>query len=66
VAPRRIRTPIEADYLTLDAQGRPQIVAFHCEVARSYTLLAPEWLTQEELHVFNSPATEVTASAAIA
>ena len=56
--PTRIRIPIDADYAQVDAQGHPEITAYHCETSRPYTLLIQDWLTEEELLVFAGPITE--------
>lgn len=66
IAPKRIRIPIEADYLKLDAQGHPGITAYHCEVARPYTLLVQDWLTADEIQAFSSPVSEVAEQEAVA
>ena len=58
VAPKLIRVPVAADYEQLDGQGHPVITAYHCEVARPFTLSVQDWLTEEELRVFASPTTE--------
>ena len=61
VAPKRICIPTEANYEQLDAQGHPAITAYHCEVARPYTLLIQDWLTAEELQVFAYPVPDSEA-----
>lgn len=53
--PKRLRIPLEADYTQLDVQGHPEVTAYHVEMARSYTLLVQNWLTQQELRLFASP-----------